>query len=237
LGTGHYWNTFIDTLGAFTTGTFDTATDFRDDGVTHSGIFASVAGGNNDSGLSSTPPSTNIAALFGQDISGATSLTFTGVPDGFYNLVIFGVSVFTAGGSTYTVNATNGVQDASTDNIQALFFEQGDNSVLFTNVQVAGGTLLVNIQGNPGADPVNGNSQNGTFNGAQLQLISYSPTISDVSLSSTYSLATHTLTLTWSEGVLQSSTNLNGQWKDITDPSPVTINTTNNAQFFRLKVE
>jgi len=47
------------------------------------------------------------------------------------------------------------------------------------------------------------------------------------------------LTLTWSQGLLQSSTNLLGPWTFIYEPSPVTvpITHTNSAQYFRVQVQ
>jgi hypothetical protein len=119
------------------------------------------------------------------------------------------------------VDATNGTQTASTVNTTDTYFAPGDNSALFTNVQVAGGTLAVTFGGA------------GAFNGAQLQLVSYAPTVSDLTLSATNTATT--ITFTWTEGVLQTTTNLGGTWVDIADPSPVTITMTNKQQFFRLR--
>jgi hypothetical protein len=236
LGSGNYWNTFVNTAGAFGNGTFNTATDFRDDGVTHSGIFASV-NGSDDSTLGSTPPSTNISALIQQFVYGTTTLTFTGVPDGIYNLVIYGIDgAFANGGDILTVNATNGTQMATTSFLQTLFFEQNDNATLFTNVEVDGGTLVVNVAGNTAADQA-GTYYNASFNGAQLQLISYDTSITNIQLSQVYSAANKTITLTWPEGVLQTTTNLTSAWTDIVSTSPITVSATNKAQFFRLKVE
>jgi hypothetical protein len=204
--------------------------------VTHSGIFASV-NGSDDSTLGSTPPSTNISALIQQFVYGTTTLTFTGVPDGIYNLVIYGIDgAFANGGDILTVNATNGTQMATTSFLQTLFFEQNDNATLFTNVEVDGGTLVVNVAGNTAADQA-GTYYNASFNGAQLQLISYDTSITNIQLSQVYSAANKTITLTWPEGVLQTTTNLTSAWTDIVSTSPITVSATNKAQFFRLKVE
>jgi hypothetical protein len=235
LGSGTYWNTFVNTAGAFGAGPFNTATDFRDDGVTHSGIFATV-NGSDDSTLGSTPASSDISALLQQFVYGATALTFTGVPDGIYNLVIYSCDgAFNNGGSILTVNAANGVQGPIyTAYTPSTYFSQGGNTELFTNVQVSGGTLLVNIGVNSSADNP-GNHYDATFNGAQLQLVSYSTSISGISLGSVYSNGS--LTLTWTEGALQTATNITGPWTDIVDPSPITVSTTNQSQFFRLKIK
>jgi hypothetical protein len=226
LGSGTYWNTFMNTAGAFGAGTFPTVTDFRDDGVTHSGIFATVDG-SDDSTLAATPVSNSVSALLDQYVFDLSTLTFTGVPDGIYNLVIYGVDGgFSHGGNSISVNAANGVQSVSTYNTQDAFFSQGDNTELFTNVQVAGGTLVVGFSTS---------HIESSFNGAQLQLISYSPTISSIYL--TNSFANNVLTLNWPEGVLQTSTNLHGPWLNIDVPPPINVNTTNAAQFFRLKLQ
>jgi hypothetical protein len=221
LGSGTYWNSFVNTLGAFATGTFSTATDLESDGATHSGIYASI-GGQDDSTLNSPAPSSSIATLLDQFVYSPTTLTFTGVPDGTYNLMIYGVDGgFANKNDSINVAATNGTQTGTLQNTTDAFFAPGNNSAVFTNVQVAGGTLAVAF-GSAGA-----------FNGAQLQLVSYASTVGDQPLSA--AVSGNTLTLTWTEGVLQTTTNLAGAWVDIADPSPVTVTMTNSQQFFRLR--
>jgi hypothetical protein len=227
LGSGTYWNCFVNQAGAFAYGTFNTASDLLDDGATHSGIYASV-NGSDDSTLTLPAASSSIATLLDQFVYGSTALTFTGIPDGTYSLVIYGIDGgFANGGDELTVNATNAVQTAGTANDQDTFFSQNGNSSLFTNVVVEGGTLVVNV----GNDAISG-SYNATINGAQLQLISYAPSASDNSI--TYAVTNNTMTLTWPEGVLQTATNLAGPWVAMPDLSPITVSTTNTSQFFRL---
>ena len=224
LGTGTYWNCFVNNAGAFAYGTFSTASDFLDDGVTHAGIYASV-NGDNDSTLASPAGAGSISTLLDQFVYNATALTFTGVPDGTYSLIIYGIDGgFANGSESFIVNDTNS-QSASFVNDQAAYFSQGGNSALFTNVGVSGGTLLVNVGGS-------GGEYNANINGAQLQLISYATTVTNIPL--TYSVTGNALTLSWAEGILQTATNLLGPWVDIADPSPVTVSTTNKVQFFRI---
>jgi len=221
LGTGTYWNAFVNNAGAFASATFSTVTDLESDGVTDSGIYATVYG-QDDSTLIVPAASGSLSTLLDQFLYIPTTLTFTGVPDGTYNLLILGVNGgFTSESDNINVDATNGTQTASTVNTTDTYFAPGDNSALFTNVQVAGGTLAVTFGGA------------GAFNGAQLQLVSYAPTVSDLTLSATNTATT--ITFTWTEGVLQTTTNLGGTWVDIADPSPVTITMTNKQQFFRLR--
>ncbi len=254
LGTGTYWNSIGDPQGAFTGGTYTSVTDFRDDGVTHSGIYATCNGGGFSSEASPSPAS-SITTLLGQYVNEYTPLAadgggliLHGVPDGIYNFVIYDIDGgFSDRGEIINVYATNGTQTGTTLNAQDAYFSPNDNSLLFTNVQVAGGTLLVDITPNPAAH--GGGNTEADFNGAQLQLLSYSSTVSNVEISSTYDstngtatgtlhgAANGTLTLNWPEGLLQTATNLAGPWTTIIAPPPFIMNTgTNAAQFFRLKV-
>jgi hypothetical protein len=226
LGTGTYWNCFVNTAGAFAFGTFTTASDFLDDGVTQSGIFATV-NGSDDATLTTPPPPTSLSTLLNQFVYGSSALTFTGVPDGTYSLVIYGIDGgFANGMDEYTVNTTNGPLSAPVANDQTLYFSQGGNCELFTNVTVAGGTLSVNVGGS-------GGEYNANINGAQLQLIRYAASASTNSLA--YSVTNNSMTFTFSEGSLQTATKLFGPWVSIPDPSPVTLVITNSSQFFRLK--
>ena len=157
-------------------------------------------------------------------------LILNGVPDGTYNLITYDDDAsFHDRGATVTVHAFNGDQTETATNASDTAFTPFDNSLLFTNVVVSGGTLLVDIAQNKGE---------AEFNGAQLQLLSYSPTISSVSLSTTLDTTNGTLTVNWPEGILQTSTNVNGPWTSIFVPSPIIVNTaTNSHQFYRLKLE
>jgi hypothetical protein len=222
-----YWNAFVDTIGAFNTGTFSTATDFESDGATETGIFATLSG-QNDSSLGAPVGPSNIDTLLDQFIYSPGTLTFTGVPDGTYNLAIYGIDGGFAGTQdSISVAAVNGTTNASLDNVQSAFFSPGDNSWVFSNVQTSGGTLTVSFTGSTGGGGV------GAFNGAQLQLVGFAGDVSSQILS--YSVSGNQLTLTWSQGVLQSATSLTGTWTDMNVSSPTVITMTLQQQFFRLR--
>jgi hypothetical protein len=230
LGSGTYWNAFVDTSGAFASGTFSTATDLESDGSTHSGIYATVTG-DNDSTLTVPAAPSSISTLLDQFAYGTTSLTFTGVPDGTYNLIIYGIDGgFTDGGTSFTVNAANGTQTGSLQNTTDTYFAPGDNSAVFTGVQVAGGTLIVNVSS--GSSGI----YNGNFNGAQLQLVSYNTgTVDHISLSP--AVSANGLILTWSGGGdLQTATNVAGPWVSLGVESPYTNTMTNPQQYFRVMI-
>ncbi|MGD0905468.1 MAG: LamG-like jellyroll fold domain-containing protein, partial [Terracidiphilus sp.] len=91
LGTGTYWNAFVNNAGAFASATFSTVTDLESDGVTDSGIYATVYG-QDDSTLIVPAASGSLSTLLDQFLYIPTTLTFTGVPDGTYNLLILGVN-------------------------------------------------------------------------------------------------------------------------------------------------
>jgi hypothetical protein len=228
LGTGTYWNAFVNDTGTYVFSTWNTASDLLDDGVTHAGIYASV-NGSDDSSLITAPGAGSISTLLDQFAYGSSALTFTGVPDGTYNLIIYGIDGgFADASEALTVEATNGTQSATMINDQDKYFSPGGNSELFTNVQIAGGTLSVGI-----ATGGTTGRYTSCFNGAQLQLVSYAATVSSDSLA--LSVTNNTLTLSWPEGVLQTSSNLIN-WVVMPDPSPVTVTATNASQFFRLMI-
>jgi len=227
LGTGTFWNPIPDTASAFTGGNWTNTLDFRDDGVTHTGIYASINGGGFTSATSPTP-SGSIATLLDQYCQAYGNLTLTGVPDGVYNMVFYGIDASFANASlTVAVNGANGTQTLTAVNQQDKHFSPGDNTLLFSNVEIDGGTLTTAMSHTVG--------NNTPFNGVQLQLVSYDSSISDISLSATVN--NNTITFTWPEGVLQSATNVTGPWTTIATPPPYSVTTTGARQFFRLRLE
>jgi hypothetical protein len=114
--------------------------------------------------------------------------------------------------------------------VQDGYFAPGDNSFLFTGVQVSGGTLLTDIGTYQGE---------AEFNGVQLQLLSYASTLNSTVLTNTFSGINHTVTLSWPEGTLQTSTNLLGPWTTIplAPPFSYTTATSQKQQYFRLKLQ
>ena len=250
LGTGNYWNVLPDNQGAFGyIWQLTSVSDLRDDGATHSGIYCSVYGGSSGFGSSTAvqPDSSDIGNLLYQWVTSYNtnnSLQFYGVPDGTYNLCFYGCDgYFNDRGTSFRAHdALNGDQVAGTVNASPILpLQQGVNFVVMSNVHVAGGTLYVDIFP---TSPVPTHDPNGEadFNGVQIQLVSYDVPPTTVSLNNyvtTNGVGGSSMNLSWSQGILETSTNLLGPWTPIYSPSPVTlpISTTNPAQFFRVKVE
>jgi hypothetical protein len=160
-----------------------------------------------------------------------TSFQFTNLPNGTYNLVVFGMSGTYLDNSRGTEFTVNGV---SVDNVfqQDWMFAPGDNSALFTNVHVTNGGLLITetpigLQ----SDGVTPNAET-DFNGAQIQAVSLDP----VTITPAYSGGN--LTLSWANyGTLLSATNLAGPWMPVTGAvTPFQVSTTNAAAFYRVKI-
>lgn len=222
LGSGTFWNA----LGGGAVNT----TSFCDDGVTTSGInFLATS----YPGTWYEPnPQSPLTKLLDPYFNTPTSLQITNLPNGTYNLVVFGISGTYLDDSRGTEFTVNGV---SQDNVfqQDYMFAPGDNSALFTNVQVTNGGLLIaetaiGLQ----SDGVTANTEC-DFNGAQIQAVSLDP----VSVSATVSGSA--LTLNWANyGTLMSATNLAGPWGPVTGAvSPFVVSTTNAAaMFFSVKI-
>ena len=230
---GNFWNPIPDLAGASTAGNYISASDLEADGVTHSGIYCSVNGGAFSS-ATSPGSAASIHTLLDQYVNvytGVGGLILQGVPDGTYNLAIYGIDGgFRNQGVNLTVHAANGDQSATLANHQDGYFSQGDNSYLFTDVQIAGGTLLTDV-----GDYLN----EAEFNGLQLQLVAYAPGESLTVLTNSYSSASQSMTLSWSQGTLQTAASLLGPWTSVTVAPPFTFtaSTTGTNQFFRLKLQ
>lgn len=244
LGTGSYWNVLPDNQGAFGyIWQLTSASDLRDDGATHSGIYCSVYGGCSGFGSSTNvqPDSSDIANLLYQWVTvynTNNSLQFYGLPDGTYNLCFYGCDgYFNDRGTTFVAHdAKNGDQSAGTVNGNPILpLQQGVNFVVMSNVHVAGGTLFVDIKP---TSPVPTHDPNGEadFNGVQLQLVSYDAPLPSYPVSYTYNPATRSMSLNWSQGILETATNVLGPWTPIYSPAPLVITATNAAQFFRTQV-
>jgi hypothetical protein len=110
------------------------------------------------------------------------------------------------------------------------------NFVLFNNVHASGGTLNVDVQP---TSPVPSHDPNGEadVNGAQLQLVSYDIPAPTVMLTNTVSGSS--MTLNWSQGILETTTNLLGSWTSIYAPAPIAlpITKTNATQFYRVRIQ
>ena len=230
---GNFWNPIPDLSGSFTGGNYISVSDLEADGVTHSGIYCSVNGG----GFSSATAPGNAASIqtlldqYVNVYNGTGGLILQGVPDGTYNLAIYGVDAsFHDRGASLTVHGANGDQTATLANHQDGYFSPGDNSWLFTNVQIAGGTLLTDV------GQYNGEAE---FNGLQLQLLGYAAGEGLTVLTNSYNSANQSLTLSWPEGTLQTATSLLGPWTTVlvAPPFTYTASTTGTNRFFRLKLQ
>lgn len=224
LGTGTFWN-------ALSGGRFANATSYYDDGLTASGISFQTT---NYPGSWYQPNSLSpLTKLLDPYINTQTAFLVTNLPNGTYNLVVFGMSGTYLNGSRGTAFTVNGV---TLDNVfqQDYLFAPGDNSALFANVRVANGGLLVSEA--PIGLQSDGVTPNGEpdFNGVQIQAVSLDP------VTLTTGVSASGLTLTWANyGSLQTATNLAGPWVPVAGAvSPFVVGTTNaGAQFFRVKVQ
>jgi hypothetical protein len=193
------------------------------------------------------PTSSDIGNLLYQWVTIGTTptnaLQFHGVPDGTYNLAVYGIDgTWADRGTTFVVHdALNGDQTKGTVNASpAAPLAEGLNFVVFTNVHVSGGTLNVDV-GPTSPVPTHDPNPEADINGAQLQLVSLdvpAPTVTlDMQYTATNGPTNGTLTLTWPQGILETTTNLLSPWTLIYVPSPFTVTTTNAAQFYRVKVQ
>jgi hypothetical protein len=223
LGSGTFWN-------ALSGGQFANSTSYCDDGVTLSGIDLEAT--NYPGSWYEGNPLSPLTKLLDPYVNTPTAFVFTNVPNGTYNLVVYGISGTYLDDSRGTEFTVNGV---SQDNVyqQDYYFAPGDNSALFENIRVSNGGLSV------GETPIGLQSDGVTpntepdFNGAQLQAVSLDP----VNITSTVSGSA--LTLNWANyGTLMSATNLAGPWAPVTGAvSPFVVSTTNAvAEFFSVKI-
>jgi len=221
LGSGTFWN-------ALSGGQFANSTSYCDDGVTPSGIkFQST-------GYPGTWYEPNTASpltkLLDPYINTQTSFQITNLPNGTYNMVVFGMSGTYLNNSRGTQFTINGV---SKDNVfqQDWMFAPGDNSALFESVHVTDGGLLI-TETPIGTQNDSSPNMEPDFNGVQIQAVSLDP----VTITPFYSGGS--LTLNWANyGTLLSATNLAGPWAPVTGAaSPFQVSTTNAAAFFRVQI-
>jgi PKD repeat protein len=180
LGHGGFWNV-IPGAGLYGySSDYTSASDYKDDGSTHSGIGCSIVGGATSYvGGGAVYPPNDVRGLLSQYVSfGATNLltytnaiVFSGVPDGTYNLAFHGINGQSCThGTIFTVHGVNGDQSAATLNQQFQYFRNGDTTVIITNVAVSGGTLKVDMTPNT-------TNNTADVNGVEIQLVSYAPVV------------------------------------------------------------
>ena len=184
----------------------------------------------------SQTPSSSIKTLLDQYNQFYGELLFQGVPDGIITSLFLRIDgSFENQSEIVNLNTLNGTVSQTCVNAQDNYFSPNDNTSLFTGVEVTNGTMNITMsQGSVGTER--------DFCGIQLQLVSYATSVTNTSLTFvvtnviTGNMTNNALTLSWIEGTLQTATNVTGPWLTLSDPSPITVVTTNARQFFRLKI-
>jgi hypothetical protein len=229
LGSGTFWN-------GLSGGNWANSTAYCDNGATPSGIDFSCTN-YFGSWFSGFPMNNGLLDPYVDEYSAsgvtASGFVFTNVPNGTYNLAVYGMSgsIIGSQGATHvgTTFSVNGLSQ-NLVNAQDVMFAQGDNTALFTGIAVTNGSLNLAVIPNP---------YPGTewdFNGVQLQAVNLAPVVITTALGGSGS--SQNLTLTWANyGTLMSATNLAGPWVPVTGAiSPFVVSTTNTAEFFSVKL-
>ena len=150
LGEGTFWNT-VAGPSSYKGGTYAATNSLADNGVTDTGIGFSLA----TVGNWSYPQSDAIALLnsYANASAGGKEFTLTNVPDGTYQLVLFGLpGNHSAKGTVFTVE---GVSQTIAEPANAnTSFVVSNNYVVFSNLVVSGGTLTGMYAANPGTIPI-----------------------------------------------------------------------------------
>ena len=158
LGTGTYWNALSGGLVA------NIPPSLMDDGATHCPVNLSTTN-NNGNWASGAQYNSILLDQYMNFGTNGTSLVFTNVPKGRYNLALYGIDGSYANrGTIFTVKGVS----QSVTNVQDVFLLP-DNTVIYTNLLVTNGTLEVHMQ--PHNSPLNTPNTEGDFNGAQLEMI------------------------------------------------------------------
>jgi hypothetical protein len=230
LGFGTYWNVLNGDNGQVTN-----VTSLRDTGLVDTGIKVSTPAGRNvgtpGSSLWTGVTNNMLLDTYAQVLSTngvATPFIFSHVPNGKYNLALYGcVGNWRNRAIKFTV-LTNGLVagTAAMTNLQDILLLPNDNTAVFTNLLVLNSTLEVDMVFLP--CPANTNTVSGEceFNGAQLQLLKYAPQVTN------FNASTHTFG--WAGGGLMRATNVMGPW--VTNPgvAPYTFTPTGYMQFYRV---
>ena len=227
----YYWNALNPYSGQVIN-----VTAYDDDGgitSSNSGItFSSQAGIYVGSGSSlSLRPTNNVlldtyAQVFGTSTN-PTPFVFSNIPNGKYNLALYGcVGNWLDRAIQFTV-LTNGVVagTAAMTNLQDTVFMPNDNTAVFTNLIVNNQRLEVDINFLPCPLHTNTVSGEAEFNGAQLEMLTYGLNIGVMS----------NQFLAWTGGGLYTATNVTGPW--VTNPgvSPLLLtNRTEAKRFYKV---
>jgi len=189
VGTGTFWNSIpIGGPLYWGGGSGSSVQGLLDDGTTATPINIGVTfGASGATGSPSDNPQT--AKYLLNKYADGGSFTFNNVPNGYYNLALFGCDgAFNNLNNTFSV----GTNSLSCVNTSAGYpnFVSRNNYVIFTNLWVQGGSLS--------------GSFTGAFNGAQLQ----SSALNIPVLVGLQQMVGGIIILTWSQGALLETTNL-----------------------------
>jgi PKD repeat protein len=193
LGSGNFWNP-IPGHGQWNGGNFTSASDYMDDGSTHSGVICrfnnasfSIAGAPQ---VYASNDRRGLLSQFAYYTPGAgvtvTNAIVLNVPNGTFNLALHGDNAnWSDRGTLFTVHGANGDKsDMTTNTTQYTYFVNHDSSVVITNIQVTNGVLNVDAAPTP---VVPNHSSNSEFaiNAVEVQLVSYSAPTAGFSASAT----------------------------------------------------
>lgn len=241
IGDGSYWNQITingsATVNGVSVDAWTNVTSFADDGTSSLQIGFNTYSTWEYTAGTGNPMLDSYLLLQGQPTTSLFPFSFTKLPSGVYNLVLYGCDgTYVRGYTTFTVN---GVSQTCTNKTDASFV-LNDNYVVFTNIVVTGGTL-------------NGFWSQGTsaevgFNGAQLELINATAPVNMNPTNVTATVSGGQLTLSWPADHigwhLQCQTNalntgLGTNWVDVTGASTtnqmiIPVNPANGSVFFRL---
>jgi hypothetical protein len=160
-------------------GTFAAASDYLDNGSTHSGIQFTIQGQsrNADGGAiySSSYRQVLLSQFVGVYGNSPNGIVLSGVPNGTYNLAFHAQSGnWSDRGVNFVVYGANGSQSASTVNNVTTHnyqtFVDGETTVLITNVVVTNGILNVDTAPTPSVPTYSSNTE-GYINGMEIQAV------------------------------------------------------------------
>ena len=223
LGTNFYWNALRGSQ--FT----NTPPSLLDDGVTISGINRGVNFGSTNNVwaqpwyVPGDNPLNSLLDTYCDFGTNGAAFVFTSVPNGTYNLALYGIDgAYADHGTIFTVY---GGSQSVTNAQDAVFLP--DNTVIYTNLLVTNGKLEVDMMPVPSI-PSHPHNTEGAFNGAQLQLITWGPNILSLTNRGT------NLVLTYVGGILLSSTNISGPTWLPNSGSPYVFAPTGQMRFFKV---
>jgi hypothetical protein len=168
FGSGKFWNT-VPGPAAWNPGTFASTNSLADDGKTDTGIILTLDTAGSMSSKPKAGSLTLLDAYADAYDTDAQTFTFSKVPNGNYNLVLFGANGSYRGNNitTYTVN---GQSQSLTNKFTDAAFVPNVTYVAFKGLAVTNGVLKGTWAAAGG-----GNHPEGNLNGTQLQRVASKP--------------------------------------------------------------